>query len=370
MAGGGRALRTSAGTLALLLVIVLLALGGALLVGQAPVLGKAIGSDVLFNLPRAVWGLLFLAPLLIGFAAYVVRWALSSPAGLVTRIGAPLAVAVVVGLTLSGIAFSVNWTGTSNITFGTTGAGPGNGTGPGNRSTLGGQATNNSSTNGTGTPTPGQNNSTSSNNTTGNSTGGGGGNPNGSGNGTGSKTGGGGGSRYGGNNTTFGSAAPTPGGGYAVSNWAFLGIAAGLSAVVAVLALPGMIGRLLDRRRPQGTGGLAVVATPAQARWAFREARLSIEAGESPREAIVRLYGRLIGRVAPEGEDLAASTAQEIQHNRLQALRVPVERSEELTRIFEEACYSSHPISRPEADRFVEAMRAFEHDLFVAGAVE
>ncbi len=362
MAGGGRALRRSAGTVALLLIIVLLALGGALLAGHAPVLGRPSGSAVTFSLPTAIWGLLFLGPLLIGFAAYVVRWALTSPASVPTRVGASLAVAAVVGLALSGIAFSVNWTGASAVTLGDTGSGPGNGTATNGGHGAAGGSPGNSTPNGTGTPSPGQNNTTTQNSS-------GGGSSNGTGNGTGSKTGGhGGGGRYGTNNSSLGSASPTPGGGLVISNWAFLGIAVGLSAVVAVLAVPGMLGRLLDRRRRAPAPIGLAVTSPTLARLAVREARLAIEAGESPREAIVRLYARLIGRVAPRGDDLAASTAEEIQRNRLEALRVPPARSAELTQMFEVACYSSHPIGRPDADRFVETMRAVERDLYGAGA--
>ncbi len=374
MPGRGRALRTSVGTLVLLLVIVLLAVGGGLLAGAAPVLGVAHGSQVALNIPGSIWGLLFLSPLLIGFAAYVVRWAVSSPASGPVRAGACVAVAVLVGLLLTGIAFQVNWGGTTSVGVGPTSQ-TGSGGAPGSNHTSTGNSTGNStnstnSTNGNGTS---GNGGSGSGNRTGNNTTNSGGDPNGTGNngtgGTGHPPTGGGA----GGSGSLGSTGSSGSGGASslqVANWAFLAIALGLCVLVGVLSIPGVLGRLLDRAPPRREVALAPpVGSLSEARVALREARVAIEAGENARETIVRLYGRLVGRLAPAGEDLSTSTAQEIERNRLAALKVPPARSQALTQMFEEACYSSHPIDRPAADRFVETMRAVEHDLYVGGAI-
>jgi hypothetical protein len=180
----------------------------------------------------------------------------------------------------------------------------------------------------------------------------------------------GGGTGSGGNNTSGTpprGAAPVRGLSFQVPNWVFLVIAVTLSLVVALLAEPGILRRLFSRRpSPQD----AVPLPPLPADWgaAIQETRLAIERGEVPRESIVRLYGRLLGRVSPSVGDLDASTAEEIQRTRLEPLRVPSERSETITRMFEEARYSTHPIDRPAADRFVATMREVENDLSGTGA--
>jgi hypothetical protein len=172
-----------------------------------------------------------------------------------------------------------------------------------------------------------------------------------------------------GNNTTAAPKAAVPARGIAVGvpNWVFLPVGIALSGAIGVLAIPGVLSRLVDRRvhRPAPP----IVATvPEGAASAFRDARLAIESGEPPRETIVRLYGRILGRVAPTVEELATSTAEEIRRTQFAALPVPATRSELITRLFEEARYSTHPIDQPVADRFVETLREVERDLAVAGA--
>jgi hypothetical protein len=368
MSAPGRLAPSSLGTWALLLVFALLGAGAALLAGHAPAIRTGTTGGLQLEIPSAIWAVLFLAPLLVGFTAYVVRWAITSPAGVPARVGVSVGVAALVAILLVGMLFTANWNGQTKVTVGASGT---NGSG-----TSGPTGPAHNASNGT-------SNNTTGSNTTGNGTSGSGGNGLG-GNGTtnGSSTTGntsheGNGSRGSGrgNNTTGTlpvATAPTGGASFDVSNIIFLFIAGGLSAVVAVLALPGIIERLVDRR-PRSYAGLVDVGPPpgaAEVRSALREAALAIEAGETPRESIVRLYGRLVGWVSPHPNDLTAATAQEIQRTRLRELRVAPARSEALTRLFEEACYSDHPIGGPDASRFVETMRAVERDLYLGGAAE
>jgi len=368
----GRGPPSSLGTIALVLVFALLGTGAALLAGRAPTIVTGASHGIIFSLPRSIWAVLFLGPLLVGFTAYIIRWAITSPAGVPARVGVSVAVAALVAALLVGMVLDANWNGNSTVSIGSTGSGPGlNGTGPGHNSTAGngtygygtGGGTGNTSGNGTGPGGPGNGSSGS-----GNSSRGGGNTSGGGGHGGGQGTG---------NNSTGAPLGATPASGitFGVSNLVFLFVSAGLSAVVAVLALPGILARLVDRRPrragpPVGAASPVGPPGPAEVRTALRDATLAIEAGETPRDSIVRLYGRLLGRVAPGSQELTTATAEEIQRTQFAELQVPAERSEQLTEIFEEACYSSHLILQADADRFVETMRAIERDLFLDGTPE
>ncbi|HYA10490.1 MAG TPA: DUF4129 domain-containing protein [Thermoplasmata archaeon] len=364
MGAKGRGLPSSVGAGALVLVFGLLGAGAALLAGRAPSIVRTAPEGLVFSLPRAIWAVLFLGPLLVGFTAYVIRWAVTSPSSAPLRLGVSVAVAALVTALLLGMLLDTNWNGSSTVSIGSTAPGPGiNGSGPhGNNSSSGHWGTGNGTVNGTGT----SNGTGHPNGTSNNSSGSGSGNSSGN---NGTKGGGshGGGDGSGNNSTGFPrGAAPAGGVSFGVSNWAFLLLAVGLSAVVGVLAVPGVLARLVDRR--SRAVALPAPPGPREVQSALQEAVVAIENGETPRDSIVRLYGRLVGRVAPNPDGLTTSTAEEIQRTWLTTLHVPPARSQELTQMFEEACYSVHPIGPQEADRFVETMRAIERDLFVAGA--
>lgn len=369
MAAARRGLGSPFGTVGLLVIFALLGAAAALLAGRAPTVNATTSTAVNFSIPNSVWAILFLAPLLVGVLAFVVRWVISSDAGVPARIGTIGAVVLVIGVLLFALVTHANWTATSTVTLGGYGSGSAaNGATPGghNGSHFGngtqGNVTN--GTNGTtsGNGTTGTNGTLTKggwNSTTGNVTGSGGHNG-----GSGSGSGRGDGLT---NNSTAPLGTSSSGGvSMAVANWLFLLVAVVLSAMVGVLAIPGVLGRLVDPRasRPVPQVGLA---DPAAFRAALNEAKVALESGESPREAIVRLYSRLLGRVEPSPNGLTSSTAEEIQRTRLAELRVPPVHSETLTRIFEEACYSKHPIGRGDAERFVAALWEIEHDLFPAG---
>jgi hypothetical protein len=378
-------------------VLVLLGAGAALLVDPTvSSTSSATGTSppISISLPPALWGALFLAPVLVGFAGFVLRGIFGSDSAAIfagERRGVGVVVLVVaVTLLLFGPLLTTLWSGTSEVTIrdgggsgpfdGGTGTSGSNGTGGSGTGGHDGNGTDNG-TSGTGNGTGGQGNGTGAGG--GNGTGGsGGGSSGGGGNGSRSNdtntTNGTGGSGIGGhgppgghgngtgsaNNSTGLLAGTHPPGAVSVGipNWVLLVVAVGLSAVVGVLAIPGVLSRLLDRRRRSSALG---TAERAEVRAVFRDARLAIERGESPRDAIVRLYGRLIGRIVPVSSDLAASTAREIQRTRLAQLHVLPERSEAITLMFEEACYSAHPIGPASVDRFVETLRSVDLDLSV-----
>ena len=413
-----RAPLASLGVGALVAVVVLLGLGAALLVGRAaesPVLATGAAPVITFSASPTVWAMLFLVPLVAGFLSYVLRFALDSAAGRPARFGAGAVIAVVVVLFVALLLPHAAWNGNSTVTLGGAGGASGSdaastgGSGSGGSHGSGGGGSNGSGGSAGGSGGAGSGGSaggsggtgsggTGSGGSGGGSSGGGstgtGGSsgstqncttrvrgilpvieaaPIGIGNCTGGSGGGSGGSRGTGppreNNTTVAPKAAVPARGIAVGvpNWVFLPVGIALSVVIGVLAIPGVLSRLVDRRthRPAPP---SVTAVPEGIVSAIQDARLAIESGERPRDAIVRLYGRLLGRVAPSVEELATSTAEEIRQTRFAALPVPAVRSEVITRLFEEARYSTHPIDQPVADRFVETLREVERDLAVAGA--
>jgi len=141
--------------------------------------------------------------------------------------------------------------------------------------------------------------------------------------------------------------------------WLLLALVLGVSTVVAVLAIPGVISRLADRaptpsRRPP--------AGPA-VQTALAEAMAAIDRGENPREAVVRLYVRLLGEIVPRFGDVSFLTPDEIRTAALLTLGVSPPAAEALTRVFEEARYSTHDIGGADAARFRQAIGVAETDL-------
>jgi len=427
MGSPGRGLSSQAGLVALLASVLLLGFGAALLVGPAPSSAAQASSGfsgVVVSLPVSTWALLFLCPLVVGSSVYALGRLRSSPtpaagawavgtavspqsragpggatarasggapggepklpgllSGVRTRRRAVAALLVVAALLIVlGVVAETAWTGSSTVTIGDLSSHPhGSGGGQSGSGTAGskGHGTGNGTGNGTGTGSgSGLGNGTG---TGGSGTGSGG--PNGTINGTGNGSGnfstpgnscgrvlcGPNGTSSGGsgrNNSTGTPRGTSPARGvaYVLPNWVFVLAAVALSAVVGILAMPGMLSRVIDGRPPRGRPRPTPV-DPAAWGAVFREARLSVEAGESPRDAIVRLYGILIGRVTASAQELASSTAREIQRNRLLALRVPPASAEAITMMFEEARYSTHPVGESTAVRFVDTMRAIEVSL-------
>jgi len=146
---------------------------------------------------------------------------------------------------------------------------------------------------------------------------------------------------------------------WTIPPWLLLVVGVGLSACAAALALPGVLSRLVDRapRRP------ALAAARLQVQSALAEAGAAIDRGADPREAVIQLYVRLLVEIAPRVGDVAPLTADEIRQVPLAALGVRAAASEALTRLFEEARYSTHPIGPVQAGRVREAIRQIEDDL-------
>jgi len=164
------------------------------------------------------------------------------------------------------------------------------------------------------------------------------------------------------NNSSFARNATGVAGSYTVTigTWEVLVAVVGISAAVAGLALPGVISRLVDRPARAARGS---AAARARARGALASAGAAIARGEDPRETVVRLYVELLGAIEPRVGDTSILTADEIRRQTLAALGVSTAAAEVLTRLFEEARYSTHPMGSDEAGRFGSAIRQVEADL-------
>lgn len=92
---------------------------------------------------------------------------------------------------------------------------------------------------------------------------------------------------------------------------------------------------------------------------ALEEAHRSLApgAGEDPRSVMLVLYGRFLEAVAPFLENLDSATAREIERVSVERFDVPAGPAHELTDLFEEARYSSHPFT---AEQVTRAERALE----------
>lgn len=142
-------------------------------------------------------------------------------------------------------------------------------------------------------------------------------------------------------------------------SWVLLSSILAVTLFVALLAVPGILAGLVSRR-PRGP---VVLADLTAVRSAVAEADAAIDRGEDPRATIVQLYLRLLRAAAPKLGDVTYETPEEIRHGPLTRLGVSPPAAEALTRLFEEARYSTHPLGPEAADRCRDALRSIEADL-------
>ena len=138
--------------------------------------------------------------------------------------------------------------------------------------------------------------------------------------------------------------------------WLYVALAVVVLAVV-LLATP----RLLRREEgpapePDANGAL---------RRSFRDALRGLEAGAAgdARRTVLILYGRLLERIAPRLDALEPATPREIEQACVERLGLGAAHARSLTRLFEEARYSSHPFTSTEVDVARAALSACLGDL-------
>ena len=174
--------------------------------------------------------------------------------------------------------------------------------------------------------------------------------------GTGTGTGGGG------SNGT-GSGTPYSGPSLQLPSWAVFVFVGVLCTLVALVAVPGVISAVVDRRPKHLSAAGEAEQAREQFKQALAEATAALQAGADPRTTIVRLYQRLLAELGPKVNDLDKLTAEEIRTLTLAQLQVRPDAAEALTRLFEEARYSTHPMGPAAAERCRAALQVVEADL-------
>jgi hypothetical protein len=144
-------------------------------------------------------------------------------------------------------------------------------------------------------------------------------------------------------------------------------VVAVVGLVAAAVLAPALWRRGQD---PTARRRAARLADIDRAQSALRTAAASLDAGGDPREVIIRLYGTLLSWVAPMVGSVDVDTPEEIRLTHLVALGIHPSPAATLTRLFEEARYSTHPMASDAAARAREAIAIAREDLVRAwGAV-
>ncbi len=154
-----------------------------------------------------------------------------------------------------------------------------------------------------------------------------------------------------------------PGGGFflgiAFPPWTWFLAAVAIAIAVAIVASPPVRDLLFSRR---GGGRRSTEATE-EVRTALSGAVRDLEGGDDPRAVIRALYARLLSRLAPIVGDLEPATPEEIRSQHLVRLGIRPDAATALTRLFEEARYSTHPMDEASKARALAVIRAAEADL-------
>jgi hypothetical protein len=140
----------------------------------------------------------------------------------------------------------------------------------------------------------------------------------------------------------------------------FVLVAAALVVAVAV-ALPFLVAFAQDRRAARRTPSRPPATV--EVRVALARAARSLDEGGDPRTVIVRLYGDLLERIGPIVQGLDPATPEEIRRRHLVELGIQPEAATVLTRLFEEARYSTHPLGADSAERVRLAVETALADL-------
>lgn len=143
-------------------------------------------------------------------------------------------------------------------------------------------------------------------------------------------------------------------------SWTLFAVVAAGALVAGALLAPALWRRAQD---PTARNRALRAAEVDRARGALQSASYALGRGEEPRDVIVRLYASLLERVAPLVGTLDSDTPEEIRTTHLVALGIRPAAAAVLTRLFEEARYSSHPMGPDAAARATEAIAIARADL-------
>jgi len=150
--------------------------------------------------------------------------------------------------------------------------------------------------------------------------------------------------------------------------WSLFVLVAVAMVLITVAGLPPLAEYLEDRREARQSRWRAA-RVAAEVRGALHRAGRDLGTALDPRATILALYATLLARIEPLASNLEQSTPEEIRQMHLTRLGIRPEAAEDLTRVFEEARYSSHPLGPAQVERAGAAIRAAEEDLEGAGTV-
>jgi hypothetical protein len=147
-----------------------------------------------------------------------------------------------------------------------------------------------------------------------------------------------------------------------IPGWVPLAVVAGVVLIVAALVLPAVRAYAADRRasripRVRRTAEVEAVQD------VLRTAQRDLDLGGDPRDVIVRLYGQLLERLGRVVGSVDPNTPEEIRTLHLVRLGIRPTAATELTRLFEEARYSSHALGTDALGRAQTAVRESLSDL-------
>jgi len=160
---------------------------------------------------------------------------------------------------------------------------------------------------------------------------------------------------------------PGPGGvlnslNLSLPSWTLFVVVAVICVGLVVAALP-RLSEFVQGRREGRLYRERSAQVAARVHAALGEAARDLESALDPRATILALYGTLLVRLEPLVMDLDRATAEEIRELHLTRLGIRETAAMDLTRVFEEARYSSHPLGRAEVERATAAIRAAMDDL-------
>jgi hypothetical protein len=148
-----------------------------------------------------------------------------------------------------------------------------------------------------------------------------------------------------------------------VPGWAPFLVLGFVVLLVVVVGVPQTRRYLADRRERGAVRRRSLGPVSAGMRQALTRASSELDLGGDPRVAILALYASMLQQLQPMVGDIGTSTPEEIRATHLVRLGVRPEAARTLTRLFEEARYSEHPMGPAESARAQEAVRATLDDL-------
>jgi hypothetical protein len=144
--------------------------------------------------------------------------------------------------------------------------------------------------------------------------------------------------------------------------WVLFAAVAIVALVVGAFAVPAMWRRASHRNARSSSNGPST-ADLLEVRGALANAAQELDKGSEPRAVVIRLYGTILRRVAPMVGGVDGQTPEEIRFQHLVRLGIRPTAANTLTRLFEEARYSTHPMGPDAATRAADAIREAREDL-------